>query len=739
MTVENISIDVKTNAGDAAKQFRSLSSALDRVRNAGRSVSSGGTHNSLSNIGRAAKSATRHTSNLLSSIKRIAMYRLLRTFLKEITQAFQEGLKNAYAFSKSINGDLAAALDRIASGSGQMKNQMGAAFGELLTTLEPIITAIISLISQLMQALSALFAALGGRASYTVADKTAAGWDKAAGAAKKYKNTVLGFDELNRLNDETGGGGGGADLTGAFHLEELPEWALKLQEDVENIKTAFSEWWNDPSAKNFWKLLSSISQLLTDIARKIVGLSFDNVIIPFGTFLDKLGETFGMEFNFEKNLTDLRDDLYDLYDAIDKFMNEPSWENFNGILREFFDILDDLAHLLGDPVFEVLIKIGEWIDAIGAAFGQDWHVADTLREWKKAFDEFDLVTWWDTKVKPWLDNFDLKRDVLALFGLPEVWSIETEWESITTWFKDLPNKVWQWLLDLPNNIKERFNTGFSNIKDWKDEVEQWAKEQIPKLSEQMGDFFDKLPERIGYWLGFADGKILQWKIELAAWAAQTLPKVAEEIGNYFEDVYTQISWWFGLALGKIKEWKISIKTWADEKLPQLIDDITNWFQKLPEKLFQVGVDMVNAIWRGIKSVWDWLQTSIDSLLSGFNNLGSLSIGFNRGQRDAVGIPAAAEGGLFPNTGSLIWAGEAGPEIVANVGSSTGVMNVRQMEDAVANGNINVVNAVYAMANMIVKAVESIDTDVTLDGESLADKMYRYNQNAANRYGAAMVT
>ena len=136
-----------------------------------------------------------------------------------------------------------------------------------------------------------------------------------------------------------------------------------------------------------------------------------------------------------------------------------------------------------------------------------------------------------------------------------------------------------------------------------------------------------------------------------------------------------------------------------------------------------------------------MQDSIDGLLSGFNNLGTFSIGFNKGQRDALtGVnPFAADGGLYPNTGTLIWAGEAGPEIVANVGSSTGVMNVRQMEDAVANGNINVVNAVYAMANMIVKAVESIDTDVTLDGESLADKMYRYNQNAANRYGAAMVT
>jgi hypothetical protein len=39
-----------------------------------------------------------------------------------------------------------------------------------------------------------------------------------------------------------------------------------------------------------------------------------------------------------------------------------------------------------------------------------------------------------------------------------------------------------------------------------------------------------------------------------------------------------------------------------------------------------------------------------------------------------------------DTGSLIWAGERGPEVVANAsGGKTGVMNVAQMSDAVYEG------------------------------------------------------
>jgi hypothetical protein len=57
---------------------------------------------------------------------------------------------------------------------------------------------------------------------------------------------------------------------------------------------------------------------------------------------------------------------------------------------------------------------------------------------------------------------------------------------------------------------------------------------------------------------------------------------------------------------------------------------------------------------------------------------------------------AASGGIF-DSGSLVWAGEAGPEIVANAGGGkTGVMNVQQMSEAVYEGVYSAVIA--AMQN-----------------------------------------
>lgn len=94
--------------------------------------------------------------------------------------------------------------------------------------------------------------------------------------------------------------------------------------------------------------------------------------------------------------------------------------------------------------------------------------------------------------------------------------------------------------------------------------------------------------------------------------------------------------------------------------------------------------------------------------------------------------AFASGGVIPNTGSLFYAGEAGAEVVANMGHSTGVMNVSQMQEAVANGNIEVVNAVYAMANMVAGAVNNKNFDVYMDTQKVGHSVSRYQYNQARR-------
>ena len=66
-------------------------------------------------------------------------------------------------------------------------------------------------------------------------------------------------------------------------------------------------------------------------------------------------------------------------------------------------------------------------------------------------------------------------------------------------------------------------------------------------------------------------------------------------------------------------------------------------------------------------------------------------------------------------GSLVWAGERGPEIVANAaGGKTGVMNVEQMQDAVYEGVFAAITA--AMSGKSEGGSQAVN--VYLDGRQI---------------------
>jgi hypothetical protein len=296
-TIETLEIQIKHSASGAADEIkkvasavRSLAKALDKVipalrefndllgkrRKANINISSsttnqyadtinnikeasskakGGTKETASGIqkiGEAAKNALKPLSGFLRSLGRIAFYRTIRSILKSIAQAFSEGLKNAYEFSNGITSEghrFAEALNMMSSSGLKMKNQLGSAFISLLAAIAPIVNAIIGLIVRLADAMSQLFAAFTG-GTYLKAKDVFKEWgDEAksgAKAAKEWKNQLLGFDEINRLNEPSqGGGGGGSALDPSQMFVDAPieDWAQKIADmlgAIEVVAGAFA-------------------------------------------------------------------------------------------------------------------------------------------------------------------------------------------------------------------------------------------------------------------------------------------------------------------------------------------------------------------------------------------------------------------------------------------------------------------------------------------------------------------
>ena len=209
---------------------------------------------------------------LMKSLGRIAFYRAMRSVIRLVTQALKEGLDAEYEFSKATGGRLASSLDMIATKAGTLKRQLGSAFGELIKALSPIIEQVITIVTQLvtivtqainvigralaplinllaevlsivgqiLQKIIDIISLLGG--DYLIAEDVATAWKDADKAAGDYKRTILGFDEINKLDAPSGGGGssggGFGEPTGFKKNGEaatIPKLLAGILPDIENM------------------------------------------------------------------------------------------------------------------------------------------------------------------------------------------------------------------------------------------------------------------------------------------------------------------------------------------------------------------------------------------------------------------------------------------------------------------------------------------------------------------------
>lgn len=185
-------------------------------------------------------------NNFKKSIGRIALYRLVRSAIKGIGDAAKEGKDNLARYSAALNSTDAASanatMSEYASTLLQVKNSVGAAVMPALTALLPIVNAIASAFITAANAVNQFLQAFSGKGTFTKAKKNTVDYakslDKATGSAKELNKTLLGFDEINRLNEQNSGGGGGSGVDYSNMFEEATV-ASGITDFVNQIKEAF--------------------------------------------------------------------------------------------------------------------------------------------------------------------------------------------------------------------------------------------------------------------------------------------------------------------------------------------------------------------------------------------------------------------------------------------------------------------------------------------------------------------
>lgn len=649
----NVTIEIQASAASATEQIRTLVAALTNYANALKKVQSvsnkftgatRATTDSMKQTAAAAKKSESFFSKMGRSVGRIAMYRLLRTALKYVSQAMQEGLQNAYAFSKVNNGPLAASMDKISSASLTMKNQLGAALGALITALTPAITFLINLITQLADALTQLFALFGGQSSYKKAksglDATA---KSAGGAGKAIKGMLAAWDELTVIGNESGGGGGGGSLTNTNDMFDYADIS-------ERLKSIFKKTGLESSLKrlkNVFKNFSDSGALdkLKDIASTAV-------------------------FNILATGADL---LADAIQVCADLLNgdwKKAWEDTDKLINNFANnTLRTLAQTLDEMFGTDLEKSLKGIDAYDQAFGQWYRIGEKVRivfsNISVAIEDFltDLVSGKSLgeatenfkkhmeKMQFELDMVDKKLDESS----SHFSAAGAAHSGFAGKFGDAADKV----------VRE--SKPFSNAIEWLSEKLKDQKSKLTGVSDAAQSMYDKFgePREVAYngLIGSIDivaSKLLNNKKFLDDNTASTgklftsTSNLSNQFANGSKDVDT-----FAASLGNLPTSK-SFGYNAANVLKNAITEANNFKNALS------GIPSSKTI--GIT-----LSATVKA-----NGAGGTTV-----SHPTVNVTLAryAAGG-FPNQGQLFVANEAGPELVGQLGNRTAVANNDQITEGI---------------------------------------------------------
>ena len=437
MDAENLTFHVQRTGDVAGSGIDRLTRALHGVRGASQNASKG-------------------LGGLLNTMARMTKMMLLRQVIRSVIKAMNEGVKNAYLFSNAVGGKVAEALDSIKAASSGAVNGIGSAFAQLLATIAPILNAIIALATAAANAIARLFAVLGGRSSYSRAVATSEKWAKAtaggAKAAEEWKNQLLGFDEINKLDDQDsgGGGGGGADI-GDMFVEEpaVNEWAAQLREIT-------LDWWESLDFNPIIEAFDHLKEAAAGLASVIddyLYYAYVNVLLPLAGWTIEQGAPAVVNLlasAFElltAALEVLAPWLQQIYEGWIQPLCQLIGDVFVGVITTLADTFSSLAEKIksAESIGDFFNSLEGWepvIVAIAVALGLFLTRIIALKAISGVATVFKAAMTMITN--PWL--------ILVAVVAAAVYAIITHWDE----WKDALQAVWDKAKAVYNGIKSVF-------------------------------------------------------------------------------------------------------------------------------------------------------------------------------------------------------------------------------------------------------------------------------------------
>lgn len=685
--------------------------------------------------------------------------------------------------SKVSWGDLANTINSPSNMLRQFSNNMkevgmvaGQLFIPILSKVMPVVNGVTIAIKRLLVNLASLmgvkidfesFGQSGYKDTSDGLEDISDGYQNVADSAKKATLSLMGFDEINKLQDDTssskgssGGGGSSIDLTDDI-AKAAADYEAAWNKAFANMENSAVAW-----ADKIDKALEPVKKIFRDFAIgdfKMAGQDTSNLVAGifnwFAKAIDKV-DWYGIGRKMGDYLAGI--DWVEVLSSVGKAI----WEAIKAAIEIWQGLFQSapvettIMSVLGVMKFTGLgKKIGERIsDALS------WSAI------KKGLKSFaggggllkGLQTMLTTDLSVIMGagtateiGLTIGTGIVGGIGAAIIgFNIGNKLNEALTgekidmsMFDQLAYLIKAPFEDLPSFIDGVIETITFGHKDdianwWTTSVAPWfTKEKWGELGDNIKTSLSEKWNSFSNWWGNT-AIVGWWNNNVAPWfEKETWVDAVDGMKLGIQEKWDSIvGWWNSLAI--VSWWSNDVRPWfTKEKWENLADgikkgiqgkwdDVVNWWDSKPAlQRISVAIEDFKAkiqnAWNSFKQWWNDLGLEFPHIdTPHFKIDGEFSLAPPKVPK--VSIDWYANGG-FPGKGQLFVANEVGPEMVGTMDGRTAVANQQEITTGIAN-------AVYpAVYNAVVAAMSEANNNVNITLQGDADKLFTMVQDKANSY------
>lgn len=735
----------------------------------------------------ATKSASGGLGGGLKNILKYAFgIRLLFALVNKLRSALVDGFKNLAQYSGETNNSISMLMSSLT----QLKNAFAAAFAPILNVIAPILNTLIQKIISVVNTFGQLTSALTGKTTYIKAKKVQQDYAKSlnsnANSAKnakkaneELKRTILSFDQINKMDDNSGSdsNSGIADTSGGLSPSDMFE-TESIPSKIKGIADMIKQAWKNADFTEIGAMVGNkLNAALNSIPWDKIKNTCNKIAKSVATFLNGFLETvdwklvgntlaqgintaFGMANTFAENFH---------WDSLGKAIGN----GINGALGGLdWNLIQETVRNIATGITDTLnsfIQTTDWA-LVGQSFGNGintildfFHTAINNFDWmgagtaladfvNNAVNTIDFVNLGQTISDGIKGVFDF--GIAAIEGI-DWWTIgekvrdglaAIDWNGIADGFFELIGAAFGGLSaffggllsDAVSGAQKYFQKKieecggnvvkgiFKGIKDAIVGIAEWIKDHIftPFMKGFRAAFGIHSPSTVmaeqgGY---IIDGLLKGVKDNISKFL------------NYIKEIPGKVLKAIGNIKNKVLQKGSDIVSGLKDGFTEKVSTFTSVLGTLPEtirnaipNLFDVGSSIIQNFANGFSSVhipmphigWDWTGGSI--------RIGNFSFSLPR-----FNLQWYAKGG-FPEMGQLFIANEAGPEMVGKMGSRNAVANNNQIVDGIKNGVFEAVLDAFNASGILER--DDSEKEVTLEFTLKADSetLYKVVRKGKKKY------